>query len=125
MTVETKRLSMPSLVCQESSVEVKPVSGEAGTRFHTQPLSATGFLGFAIGLLARRIATAETGLLSYGLLVQLRLLSSSFHKDAVTFDYRPECASLTRNSTSPTKHARRRTSRDQWSRPPPGLRRPR
>ena len=45
-------------------------------------------LGFAIESQARRTLTAETGSLSYGLVVHLLLLSTPPHGDAVTVGYR-------------------------------------
>jgi hypothetical protein len=81
-------------------------------RFHTQPLSMAGFRfrsRLRHSTAGSPDATAETGSSSYGLLVHFQLLSTPFHKDAVTFSYRPECACLKRTSTSPIKHARRRT----------------
>ncbi len=55
------------------------------------------------------VGPAESGSLSYGLLVHLQLLSTPSREDAVTFGYRPECVYLKRTSTSLAKHAYRRT----------------
>jgi len=52
---------------------------------------------------------AETGSLSYGLLIHLLLLSTPPRGDAVTFGYRPECVYLKRTRTSLARYAYRRT----------------
>ena len=54
---------------------------------HAAQASETG-LGFANGSQARRTLTAETGSLSYGLVVHLLLLPTSPRSDAVTGGYR-------------------------------------
>jgi len=55
------------------------------------------------------ICPAVSSSLSYGLVVHLPLLRTSPFDDALTFDYRPESACLTRTRTSLSMHARRRT----------------
>ena len=55
------------------------------------------------------VGPAESSSYTCGLSVHLQLLPTSSHENAVTFDYRPECAYLKRTRTSLTKHAHRRT----------------
>jgi len=77
---------------------------------HTTP-QRSRLSGLRHFLAGSSVGPAESGSFPYGLLVHLQLLSTSFHKNAVTVSYRPECACLKRTRTSLTKHARRRTGR--------------
>lgn len=84
-------------------------------RFNTLPLSSTDF-PLSSGSELRHLdagslsSPAESGSLSYGLVVHIQLLSTSSHDDAVTYCYRPENVYLKRTYTSLTTHACRRTS---------------
>lgn len=106
------RSGLPASRVRPSEHSVLNHRGVSRRRFNTQPLSVAGFR-FRSRLRQSTAgspdATAETGSSSYGLLIHFQLLSTSFHKDAVTFSYRPECACLKGTLTPPTKHARRRT----------------
>jgi len=76
-------------------------------RFHTLPLSVTGFqygLGFANWQEARQTARPNRVHNRYGLVILLQWFPTPFHKDAVTFKYRPESVCLKRTRTSLTKH---------------------
>ena len=64
-----------------------------------QQLSFSG-LDFAIGMQARRVRTAVSSSLSYGLVVHLLLLSTTHRCVAVAFGYRPESVYLKRTFTS-------------------------
>ena len=66
-------------------------------------------LGFTFRQQARRRRPAESSSLSYGWIVHLLLLPTPPHGDAVAVGYRPESVYLKRTSTSPIKHAFRRT----------------
>jgi hypothetical protein len=67
-------------------------------------------LGFAICQQVRQSARPNRVRNRYGLVVHFRLLSTPFHKDAVTFRFRPENVCLKRTCTSLTKHNYRRTA---------------
>ena len=85
----------------------------------TQCLPISG-LDFAFSQQARRKHPAETGSLSYGLVVHLLLLPTPPRGDAVTVGYRPEKVYLEMTCTSLIKYARRRTSSRLSGSPPRG-----
>jgi len=85
-------------------------------RFRTLPLSATGFRrlsrrsGLRPWVAGSSVCPAVSSSLAYGLVIHLPLLRTPPRGDALSFGYRPESAYLARTCTSPTMHARRRTT---------------